>query len=114
MTMTDVDGNEVVTENIYEGTKPDENPESITQKPSFQMGLSPAGKIGINITDANGQTAGYIVETPTEAWEIAGHLQAIATMMVTSFYAAAQQEQAMIQQLMAEGAKGKIWHPPGK
>lgn len=87
--------------------------EEQTTEPSFQMGLTPAGKIGINVTDASGQTAGYIINTPTEAWEIAGHLLAIATMMVQTYYAMAQQEQQLMQKVLAEEAQ-KLWTPDGK
>lgn len=86
--------------------------EEQTAEPSFQMGLTPTGKIGINVTDANGQTAGYVIESPTEAWEIAGHLLAIATMMVQTYYAMAHQEQQLMQKVLAEEAQ-KLWTPNG-
>jgi hypothetical protein len=89
--------------------------ESLKTEPSFQMGLTPLGKIGINITDSNGTSAGYIINTPTEAWEIAGHLLAIATMMVQTYYAVAQQEQDMMAKILAEhSGPQKVWTPGDK
>lgn len=78
-------------------------------KPTFSMGLTPLGKIGLNIT-VDGNTVGYVVETPAEAWEIAGHLLSIATMMVQAYYAMAQKEQQDIARLMAE-TNQKVWTP---
>lgn len=78
----------------------------------FAIGLDPFGRIGINVTDVNGQTAGYLISNPEEASRIAMHLIALTTMMIQGMYAQAMQEQQLAAKLLAdpEGAK-KLWTP---
>lgn len=109
MTM-EFDGEEVISESLFDELNEDTsqgNPES-AGKSSMSIGLTPFGKIGINITDANGNTAGHQVDSPNEAWIIAGNLLALSTMIVQAFYAQAAQEQQMLQQVMKEQT---LWTP---
>lgn len=69
-------------------------------EPEFVMGFTPMGTIGIRVTDENGDQVNYFINEPTEAWEISGHLQSLATMMVQTRYAMAMQEQRMIEEMM--------------
>ena len=64
------------------------------------LGLTPVGTIGINVKDASGVVAGHFIDDPAEAWELAGHLQSLATMIVQSRYAAAFKERQMVEEMM--------------
>jgi|SRR6476469_4147944 len=71
-----------------------------SDEPQFMMGLTPMGTIGIRVQDENGEAVSYYISDPTEAWEIAGHMQSLATIMVQTRYAMAMQEQRMIEEMM--------------
>lgn len=110
MTM-EIDGEEVTSESIFDELNVPEGEEQIALgKSSISIGLTPFGKIGINITDANGNTAGHQVDSPNEAWIIAGNLIALSTMIVQAFYAQAAQEQQLMQEVMKEQT---LWTPKG-
>lgn len=88
-------------EDTLRGTRSEEgegNPETVESQ--FLMGLTPMGTVGIRINDENGDSVNYFISDPTEAWEIAGHLQSLATIMVQTRYAMAMQEQRMVEEMM--------------
>lgn len=77
----------------------------------FSVGLTPFGHIGINVTDANGQTAGYMVTDVAEASQIAMHLTALTSMMYQNLYARAIAEQEAARQIMTQGGGTGLWTP---
>jgi hypothetical protein len=79
--------------------------------PRFEIGLTPLGRPAINITDSNGNTAGYVFSTPEELSGAVGHLQAILTMMITSMYTQRMADQQVAQSLIGQKDPGKIWTP---
>lgn len=98
-------GSEQVTseqnEEGKEGTKATE--------PELMIGLTPMGTVGVRVTDENGDSVSYFISDPTEAWELSGHLQSLATIMVQTRYAMAMQEQRMIEEMM----KNRNLYVPG-
>jgi hypothetical protein len=66
----------------------------------FVMGLTPMGTVGVRVTDEQGDSVNYFISDPSEAWEIAGHLQSLATIMAQTRYAMAMQEQRMVEEMM--------------
>lgn len=84
--------------------KDDEAPE-----PELVIGLTPMGTVGVRVTDENGDSVSYFISDPTEAWELAGHLQSLSTIMVQTRYAMAMQEQRMIEEMM----KSRNLYVPG-
>lgn len=76
---------------------------------SLSLGLTPFGHISINITEG-GNVTNYIVDNPSEAWQFAGHLSALATMMIQSMYANMMAEKAAMQELLGN----KKLYVPGK
>src|SRR5687767_6138814 len=81
------------------------------QKLSF--GLTPFGHIGINVTDSNGNTAGYMLTDVVEASQHVMHLFALVTMMYQNLYARAIAEQQMAKQILNETGAGGLWTPGG-
>lgn len=66
----------------------------------ISVGLTPVGIIGVNVRDADGSVASHFIDDPAEAWQLAGHFQSLATMMVQARYAMAFKEQQMIAEMM--------------
>jgi hypothetical protein len=85
--------------------------QNIGQK--FDIGLTPFGQIGINITDSSGQTAGYLISNPEDGARIIVHLQALVTMMIQSLWAQAMQERALADEILkGTGVNGSgYWTP---
>ena len=69
-------------------------------EPELVIGLTPMGTVGVRVTDENGNSVSYFISDPTEAWELSGHLNSLATIMVQTRYAMAMQEQRMIEEMM--------------
>ena len=88
------------------GTPEDETGED---EPELVVGLTPMGTVGVRVADENGNSVSYFISDPTEAWELAGHLQSLATIMVQTRYAMAMQEQRMIEEMM----KSRNLYVPG-
>lgn len=83
--------------------------ESEATEPELVIGLTPMGTVGVRVTDENGDSVSYFISDPTEAWELSGHLQSLATIMVQTRYAMAMQEQRMIEEMM----KSRNLYVPG-
>jgi len=92
-----------------ENTTEQEQPEQQGQR--FSLGLTPFGGIGVNIADASGNQASYLIMDPDEVGKIVMHLTALAVMMIQARYAQAMQEQEMANQILK---KDPVWTPGGK
>lgn len=66
----------------------------------ISIGLTPNGGVGIKIQDTEGNAAAYFINEPSELWQMAGHLQSLATILVQTHYAMAMQEQKMMEELL--------------
>lgn len=77
-------------------------------KSSLTVGLTPFGFIGINVVDADGNGSGYAIKTPDEAWTFAGHITALANMMIQGMYNAAMQEKKVMADILQQP---EIWKP---
>lgn len=82
--------------------------ENVPVPQNISLGLSPTGLIGISVNDTEGTKVAYFIDDPAEAWQIAGHLLSLATMMVQARYAIAFKEQEMIQEMLK---KQKLYVP---
>jgi hypothetical protein len=77
-------------------------------KAKLGIGLTPFGHIGINIQQADGTSAGYVLSDLTEASNTAMHLHALVVMMIQGMYAQAIEEQNQIKALLD---KPQVWTP---
>ncbi len=76
-----------------------------TQK--VEVGLSPLGKVTIQVTDSNGDMAAAQMNLE-QTWTIIGHLNALAGMLIQGAYQAVAQQRAEEAELLSK------LHVPGR
>lgn len=105
-----------MSEEIHEQDKEilgDDNTEDLER---VTVSFHPLRGIGIDITDASGQTAGATMGVE-EASVFVLHITSLINMLYQQQYMRAMQENALISQLLAEEASqltDKLWTPPEK
>jgi hypothetical protein len=97
-----------MSEEQFEGVDAVEG-EGQEQASRLSLGLTPFGHIGINITESNGTSAGYVIQNADEASQTVMHLLALTVMMIQTMYARVMAERAQVQQLLE---KPDLWTPP--
>lgn len=95
MTDTTLDDGSVVSD---EGITVEDAPQ--VQPSGIAVGLTPWGTVGINVTDSSGVTAGHVIDDPAEIWQLTGHLNSLATLMVQAKYAQILQEQKLAAEIL--------------
>jgi hypothetical protein len=94
-----------MTDDNVHNLRDDEETPEVAQK--VEVGLSPLGKVSIQVTDSNGVTAAAQM-TAEQTWTIIGHLQALTNMLIQAAY------QQAAQQRMEEAELLSKLHIPGK
>jgi hypothetical protein len=92
---------------LHDEEVPEEQVENTERPAKVEVGLHPLGGINIQITDTSGTTAGAKMNLE-QTWNIIGHLNALANMLIQAAH------QQMAQQRIQEAELLSKLHIPGR